>query len=310
MTDTFKISPDLSETAAWPDLPLDAWQETYLTLHRWMQVVGKIRLALAPKVPHCWQVPFYVTARGLTTSPIPYGNLIFQIDFDFIAHELHIETSQGERRAFALEPRAVADFYREVMTQLQALGISVAIWTVPVEIEERTPFESDWQHRAYDPEYAHRFWRILVQADRVLKAFRCRFVGKVSPVHFFWGSLDIAVTRFSGRPAPAHPGVPNVARSVMLDAYSHEVSSCGFWPGAGVGMPSFYAYAYPEPEGFADYPIQPSGAYYNTTFKEFLLPYDVVRTASAPDETLLAFLQSTYEAAATLGGWDRAALER
>jgi len=299
-----------SATEIWPDLPLDAWQETCITLHRWMQIVGKIRLALAPPVPHCWQVPLYVTARGLTTSPIPYGNLIFQIDFDFIDHELQLQTSQGAKRSFELSPRSVADFYREIMDQLHALGIDVSIWTVPVEIEDRTPFERDLQHRAYDPEHARRFWQILVQVDRVLKTFRCRFVGKVSPVHFFWGGFDMAVTRFSGRRAPPHPGFPNVARSVMLDAYSHEVSSCGFWPGAGLGMPSFYAYAYPEPKGFGEYPIQPREAYYNTTFREFLLPYDVVRTASAPDETLLAFLQSTYEAAAILGQWDRAALER
>ncbi len=297
-------------TEVWPDLPLSAWQETYTTLHRWIQIIGKIRLALAPALPHCWQVPLYVTARGLTTSPIPYGNLIFQIDFDFIDHELHIETSQGAGRSFELAARTVADFYREVMTQLQELGINVAIWTVPVEVEERIPFESDVKNRAYDPEYARRCWRILLQVDRVLKTFRSRFIGKVSPVHFFWGSFDIAVTRFSGRRAPAHPGAPNVARSVMLDAYSHEVSSCGFWPGAGLGAPSFYAYAYPEPNGFQVYPIQPSEAYYNNTLRLFVLPYDVVRKSSAPDETLLAFLQSTYEAAANLGHWDRAALER
>ena len=297
-------------TEVWPDLPLSAWQETYTTLHRWIQIIGKIRLALAPALPHCWQVPLYVTARGLTTSPIPYGNLIFQIDFDFIDHELHIETSQGAGRSFELAARTVADFYREMMTQLQELGINVAIWTVPVEVEERIPFESDVKNRAYDPEYARRCWRILLQVDRVLKTFRSRFIGKVSPVHFFWGSFDIAVTRFSGRRAPAHPGAPNVARSVMLDAYSHEVSSCGFWPGAGLGAPSFYSYAYPEPNGFQVYPIQPSEAYYNNTLRLFVLPYDVVRKSSAPDETLLAFLQSTYEAAANLGHWDRAALER
>ena len=300
----------LPGTEVWPDLPLSAWQDTCVTLHRWMQIVGKIRLALAPPVPHCWQVPLYVSARGLTTSPIPYRSLIFQIDFDFIDQKLVIQTSQGAQQSFALSPRSVADFYREMMGHLHALGIDVSIWTVPVEIEDRTPFERDVQPRVYDPEHARRFWQILVQVDRVLKAFRCRFVGKVSPVHFFWGGFDMAVTRFSGRKAPPHPGVPNVARSVMLDAYSHEVSSCGFWPGAGLGMPSFYAYAYPEPKGFAEYPVQPREAYYDTTFREFLLPYDAVRTASVPDETLLAFLQSTYEAAATLGHWDRAALER
>lgn len=299
-----------SEIQVWPELPLDAWQPTYLTLHRWLQIVGKIKLALCPAYCHTWQVPLYVTARGLTTSPIPYGNLIFQIDFDFIDHELRIETSQGTGHSFALAPRSVAEFYREVMSQLHNLGIDVSIWTVPVEVEQRIPFDQDVQNRAYDPEYARRFWQILVQVDRVLKLFRSRFVGKASPVHLFWGGMDIAVTRFSGRRAPDHPGVPNVARSVMLDAYSHEVSSCGFWPGLGLGMPSFYAYAYPEPKGFRDYSVQPREAYYNAAFGEFLLPYDVVRTSSNPDETLLAFLQSTYEAAATLGNWDRVELER
>jgi hypothetical protein len=241
---------------------------------------------------------------------MPYGNLIIQIDFDFIAHELRIETGQGSRQTIELVPRTVADFYQELMARLQMLDINVAIWTVPVEVDERIPFESDLQNRSYDPEYARRFWQILLQVDRVLKIFRSRFIGKVSPTHFFWGSLDIAVTRFSGRRAPAHPGSPNVARSVMLDAYSHEVSSCGFWPGAGLGEPSFYAYAYPEPRGFDEYPIQPDEGYYSPTFRQFLLPYDVVRVASAPDEILLAFLQSTYEAAANLGKWDRAELER
>jgi hypothetical protein len=299
-----------ADTEFWPDLPLSAWQDTYHTMHRWMQIIGKIRLALAPAVAHCWQVPLYVTARGLTTSPMPYGNLIIQIDFDFIAHELRIETSQGSRQTIELVPRTVADFYQELMARLQMLDINVAIWTVPVEVDERIPFESDLQNRSYDPEYVRRFWQILLQVDRVLKIFRSRFIGKVSPTHFFWGSLDIAVTRFSGRRAPAHPGSPNVARSVMLDAYSHEVSSCGFWPGAGLGEPSFYAYAYPEPRGFDEYPIQPDEGYYSPTFRKFLLPYDVVRVASAPDEILLAFLQSTYEAAANLGKWDRAELER
>jgi hypothetical protein len=294
----------------WPDLPLDVWRETYETLHRWMQIVGKIRLALTPVAPHCWQVPLYITARGLTTSPIPYGRQIFQIDFDFIDHKLRIETSQGTGRSFQLLPRSVAAFYSELMGHLHLLGIDVTIWTVPVEMEVRTPFEQDVQPRAYDPEYARRFWEVLVQVDRVLKTFRSRFAGKVSPVHFFWGGFDMAVTRFSGRRAPEHPGAPNVARSVMRDAYSHEVSSCGFWPGVGLGILSFYAYAYPEPAGFPEYPIQPSAAYYNTTLREILLPYDVVRASSTPDETLLAFLQSTYEAAAILGQWDRAALER
>jgi hypothetical protein len=226
--------PTRLDPEVWPELPLAAWQETYLTLHRWMQIIGKIRLALAPACNHWWQVPFYLTARGLTTSPMPYGSLMCQIDFDFIEHELRLETSAGARRTLALYPRSVADFYQEVMAQLRSLGMDIAIWTTPVEVEERTPFEQDDRHAAYDPEYVHRFWRILLQADRVLKVFRGRFRGKASPVHFFWGSLDLAVTRFSGRRAPDHPGTPNVARFVMQRAYSHELSSCGFWPDPGL----------------------------------------------------------------------------
>ncbi len=297
------------DTEIWPDLPLNEWQETYITLHRWMQIVGKIRLALAPWVNHWWHTTLYVTARGLTTSPMPYGTRSFQMDFDFVDHELHVETGEGTRRSLRLFPRSVADFYREVMAQLQSLGIDVALWPVPVEVTERTPFDQDDQHAAYDPEYAQRFWRILAQVDRVLKVFRSRFVGKASPVQFFWGSLDMAATRFSGRPAPEHPGSPNVARFVMVEAYSREESSCGFWPGAGLGQPAFYAYAYPEPKGFRDYAVQPKEAYFNQEIGEFILPYDVVRTAASPDDTLLAFLQSTYEAAANLGKWDRALLE-
>ncbi len=303
-------TPQHTSLDIWPDLPLEAWQDTYATLHRSMQIVGKIRLALAPMTNHWWQVPLYVTCRGLTTSPIPYGTRTFQIDFDFIDHRLRIETSEGARRSFELAPRSVADFLDEITVQLRALGIEVAIWTVPVEIADRTPFEQDHHHAAYDSDYAQRQWRLLVQADRVFTLFRARFTGKVSPVHFFWGAFDLAVTRFSGRRAPAHPGTPNVARFVMLESYSHEVSSCGFWAGAGLGMPAFYAYAYPEPDGFRTYPIQPAQASYNPDIGEFLLPYEAVRTAASPDETLLAFLQTTYEAAANLAHWDRAALER
>src|SRR5258708_38319933 len=243
-------------TEVWPDLPLSAWQETYTTLHRWIQIIGKIRLALAPALPHCWQVPLYVTARGLTTSPIPYGNLIFQIDFDFIDHELHIETSQGAGRSFELAARTVADFYREVMTQLQELGINVAIWTVPVEVEERIPFDSDVKNRADDPQYARRCWRILLQVDRVVKTFRSHFIGKVSPVHFFWGSFDIAVTRFSGRRAPAHPGgAPGLSDVGMREAYSPEVSSAGFLPGGGATeYAAFYSDPCPETPGLRTSP--------------------------------------------------------
>jgi hypothetical protein len=242
---------------------------------------------------------------------MPYGTGTFEIRFDFIGHELCIETSDGSRRSFALAPRSVASFYRETCGALSDLGIEVSIWTTPVEIPNPIPFEQDEEHRAYDAEYAQRFWRVLLQADRVLKRFRSRFLGKVSPVHFFWGSFDLAVTRFSGRPAPPHPGAPNIALSVAREAYSHEVSSCGFWPGGpGFDGPTFYAYAYPEPEGFKQYPVQPKETFYSKELWEYLLPYDVVRAAEAPDAVLLSFLQSTYEAAADLGKWDRAALER
>ncbi len=300
----------LERERIWPSLPLEAWQDTYATLQRWMQIVGKIRLRLAPMTNHWWQVALYVTSAGLSTSPIPYQSRVFQIDFDFLAHAMRISDDAGDVRSVALQPRSVADFYAETMGALRSLGIAVEIWTTPVEIVDRTPFEQDYVHAAYDPEYAQRFWRILVQVDRVLKEFRSRYTGKVSPVHFFWGAFDLAVTRFSGRAAPEHPGGPNVKRSVMVEAYCREVSSCGFWPGAGLGVPAFYAYAYPEPEGFKDWPVRPAEAYYHPTLREFLLPYDVVRLADAPDQMLLAFCQSTYEAAAVPGRWDRAALER
>lgn len=308
MRDTPQLPLSAAET--WPDLPLDAWRDTYETLHRWTQIVGKIRLALAPMVNHWWQITQYVTPRGLTTSSIPYSALGFQIDFDFIDHVLQIETSAGTRRFMPLRPQSVADFYQELMAALRSLGIEVPVWSVPVELADRTPFEHDTHHAAYDPLFAHRHWQILVQVDRVLKIFRGRFQGKVSPVHFFWGAFDFAVTRFSGRPAPEHPGSPNVARFVMREAYSHEVSSCGFWPGDGLGMPAFYSYAYPEPNGMRGYPIQPAAAYFSEALGEFLLPYEAVRQAASPDELLLSFLQSTYEAAADLAKWDRASLER
>ena len=301
----------MSNHDVWPSLPLDAWRDTYVTLHLWTQIIGKVRLALAPMINHWWQVTLYVTSRGLTTSPMPYGTRTLQIEFDFLDHHLRIETSDGDCRALTLAPRSVAEFYRETMAALKSLGIPVSIWSTPVEVEDRTPFEEDEKHAAYDADYAQRFWRVLVQTDRILKEFRSRFIGKVSPVHFFWGACDMAVTRFSGRAAPEHPGAPNVARFVAREAYSQEVSSCGFWPGGGVvEMPVFYAYAYPEPEGFKDYPIQPREAFYSLAMREFMLPYDTVRTATSPDSVLLAFLQSTYEAAASLSRWERAALER
>lgn len=295
----------------WPSLPLDAWQDTYATLHLWTQIIGKIRLALAPKLNHWWQSTLYVTPRGLTTASIPYENRSFQISFDFIEHQLQIDTSDGMNKRIALVPRSVADFYQTVMAALSEMGIEVRIWTMPQEIAEPLPFAQDDQHAAYDPDYAQRFWRILVQVDRVMNLFRSRFIGKSSPVHFFWGSFDLAVTRFSGRRAPEHPGgVPNMADWVTREAYSHEVSSCGFWPGGGsVVDPVFYAYAYPTPEGFQDYPIAPREAFYSSQMQEFVLPYEAVRQASDPDAMILAFFQSTYEAAAILGHWDRDALE-
>ena len=295
----------------WPALPLEKWKDTYATLHMWVQIIGKIRLVQTPLINHWWNTTLYATPRGLTTSAMPYGTRTFQIDFDFLDHQLRIETSHGEKRSLALKPQSVADFYRDTMEALRSLDMAVNVWTMPVEVEDRTPFEQDQRRCAYDPEYANRCWRIVMQATRVLTEFRSRFLGKVSPVHFFWGAFDLAVTRFSGRPAPKHPGAPNLARFVAQEAYSHEVSSCGFWPGGGpVDRPVFYAYAYPEPEGFKDYRIEPPEAFYHADMKEFLLPYDVVRTAKHPDHVLLAFVQTTYEAAANLGQWDRPTLER
>ena len=296
----------------WPELPLSAWNETYATLHLWTQIVGKVRLAQTPWVNHSWHVTLYVTAHGLTTSPIPYGTRTFQIDFDFIEHRLRIASSDGRNGGFALEPQSVASFYERLMREMTALGLDVSICRKPNEVAEAIPFDLDETHGAYDAEYANRFWRVLVQADRVLKAFRARFIGKCSPVHFFWGAPDLAVTRFSGRTAPRHPGgVPNLPDRVAHDAYSHEVSSCGFWPGGGpVPHAAFYAYAYPEPAGFAEAAIAPAAAFYSTELREFILPYDNVREAHSPDETLLDFVQSTYEAAADLAQWDRASLER
>jgi hypothetical protein len=297
---------------AWPALPLAAWRDTYDTLHRWAQLVGKTRLALAPMENHWWHTTLYVTARGLTTSPIPYAHRAFEVTFDFVDHNLVVRTGDGATRALALVPRSVADFYREYTRILDALGLRVRIWPVPVEVERPIPCDEDNVHASYDAESAHRFWRALTQADRVLKAFRGRFLGKSSPVHFFWGSFDLACTRFSGRRAPEHPGgVPNVPDWVTREAYSHECISAGWWPGGGpVQEPSFYAYAYPEPKGLAEAPVRPAAATYHPGMREFLLPYDAVRTAERPDETLLDFLQSTYDAAADLAGWDRAALER
>jgi hypothetical protein len=307
-----KHSNDALHSDFWPSLPLVEWQETLTTLQLWTQIVGKIRLMQSPLINHWWQVVLYVTARGLTTSAIPYGERTFEIEFDFIDHKLVVRTCDGAIRALPLHPRSVADFYLELMATLHSLGIEVKIWTTPVEVMERIPFEEDHQHTSYDAEYARRCWRIMVQTDRILKRFRSNFIGKCSPVHFFWGAFDMAVTRFSGRIAPEHPGgVPALADFVVREAYSHEVSSCGFWPGGGaVPEPAFYAYAYPEPAGFKEAPISPKEAFYSSEMSEFILPYEAVRQADQPEEMLLAFLQSTYETAANLGKWDRASLER
>jgi hypothetical protein len=299
-----------SQYDAWPDLPYEAWKDTCATLQLWTQVVGKIRLARTPWLNHSWHVTLYVSGCGLTTSPIPDGQRSFEITFDFIKHVLDIATSEGSGKQIPLKPRSVADFYAAVMAALDDLGIRIAINEFPCEIAGAIPFSKDRTHAAYDGEYAQRFWRVLLQVDRVLKHFRTGFVGKASPVHFFWGSFDMAVTRFSGRRAPPFPGsAPGVSNEIMREAYSHEVSSAGFWPGAGLGYAAFYSYAYPQPEGFSTYAVQPDGAAFNSALGEFLLPYDVVRKSADPDATLLSFLQSTYEAAAVCAKWDRAALE-
>jgi hypothetical protein len=290
-----------------PSLPLADWEPTRATLHMWSQVVGKIRLAQTPLVNHWWNVTLYLTARGLTTSAMPYAGRTFEIEFDFIAHQLLISVSDGATRKLALEPRTVADFYRDVMALLRELDIEVKIWTTPVEVPDPIPFEQDTQHAAYDPEFAHRFWRALAWSAQVFEEFRAGFVGKCSPVHFFWGSFDLAVTRFSGRRAPARAGVELITR----EAYSHEVISHGFWTGSGnVPYPAYYAYAAPEPAGFQQAQVRPATAFYNKETGGYVLPYDDVRRADAPERALLEFMQTTYEAGATLASWDRAALER
>jgi hypothetical protein len=291
----------------WPELPLEAWQDTYQTLHMWSQIVGKVRLALSPRVNHWWEVPLYVNAVGMTTSAIPYAAGIFEIQFDFINHTLLIQTSHGMSKTLALAPRSVASFYREFMSALDSLGIRVKIWKMPVEIPNPVAFDQDTQHASYDAEYANRFWRILVCCDAIFKDFRSAFVGKASPVHFFWGSFDLAATRFSGRRAPERDGVDSITR----EAYSHEVISAGFWPGGGdLKGAAFYAYAAPEPPGFAQHPVSPRKAFYHAELKEFLLMYDSVRLSASPRGTLLEFLQSTYDAGADLGKWNRKELEK
>ena len=296
----------------WPGLSLVSWSETCETLHRWTQIVGKVRMKLTPLVNHWWNVTLYVTSRGLTTSPIPYGTRTFDIAFDFQQHLLLIECSDGRTEALKLAPMAVSDFYDEFMSRLRQLDIAVHIWTMPVEIENAVPFEEDRAHAQYDPIYVKRFWRVLVDSARVMTAFRGRFLGKASPVHFFWGSFDLAVTRFSARPAPPPTGrTPNLGSWVMAEAYSHEVSSCGFWPGkGGFGQAAYYVYAYPEPKNYGRTTLRMADAYYDGTLGQFILPYDAVRRAPDPAGLLLGFLQETYDAAAELAHWDRKALER
>jgi hypothetical protein len=290
-----------------PPLPLAQWQATYDTLHMWTQMAGKVRLKQCPAINHWWGTALYVTANGLTTSPVPYGQGSFEIQFDFVQHKLVIETSSGDIREFKLEPQSVAEFYRKFMAALHDLGIDVHIYTMPAGFPDPIRFEQDTVHASYDAEAVGRFWRILQWSDTVFKEFRAGFIGKASPVHFFWGSFDLAVTRFSGRPAPPRPG----ADPVTAEAYSHEVRSAGLWPGgAGVDDPAYYAYAAPEPSGFSEYKVQPEVAFYHPELHEFLLMYDDVRGAPSPKDALLQFLQSTYEAAANLGNWDRKALER
>jgi hypothetical protein len=299
--------PDSLNQDSWPELPLQAWQDTYETLHMWTQIVGKVRLALSPRINHWWEVALYVNARGLTTSAIPYEGRNFDIQFDLIEHKLVIQTSWGSSKSLALRPQSVANFYAEFMSALRSLGIAVKIWPMPCEVPNPVRFTSDTQHASYDPEYVQRFWRILISCDNIFQEFRARFIGKDSPVHFFWGSFDLCVTRFSGRPAPERPGADPVTR----EAYSHEAISAGFWPGGGdIKGAAFYAYAAPEPSGFAEQPVRPAAAFYHPQLREFLLMYDDVRRAASPRQALLDFLQSTYEAGAKLAKWDRKELER
>ncbi len=295
------------EPESWPALPLSSWKDTYTTLHMWTQIVGKVRLRLTPVVNHWWNVPLYVTARGLTTSRIPYGQRAFELWFDFIRHQLVLQTNDGLVKTFPLEPRSVAEFYKEIMELLRSAGIEVKIWRMPVEISDPIPFDQDRVHASYDRASVEKFWRILLSVDTVFNEFRARFIGKSSPVHFFWGSFDLAVTRFSGRRAPERPGTDAMTR----EAYSHEVNSVGFWPGGGtIQGAAFYSYAAPEPQRFKDQRVRPDPAFYDRQLGEFLLMYDDVRKAESPTASLLEFCQSTYEAAATLGNWNRDALER
>jgi hypothetical protein len=294
----------------WPAIPVSEWSDTYETLHMLTQIVGKTRLGLAPMQNHWWQVTLYVTPRGLTTSAMPFGNKSAAVDFDFVNHTVVLRTSDGGRREIPLVQRAVRDFYLEYRDALRSLGIDARIWGVPVEIEKAIPFAEDTEHASYDSSAVNRWWRALLQADRVLQEFRGRFQGKASPVHFFWGSFDLAATRFSGRDAPRFTGVvPNTPAYVMVEAYSRECSSAGFWPGGGSQPAAFYSYAYPEPAGFSTSAVLPADAYYDSSLREFILPYDSVRESSSPDDVLLQFLQTTYDAAANCADWDRKSLD-
>lgn len=296
--------------SAWPSLRYDDWADTAATLHMWTQIVGKIRMVKSPPINHWWHVTLYVTARGLTTSPIPHGDGLFEITFDFIDHRLRIETSAGEERHFDLHPMTVAEFYERILAALAELHVDVTINTIPCEVAEPIAFPQDTTHHSYDPAAAARFWRVLVNTSRVFTRFRSEFLGKVSPIHFFWGAIDLAVTRFSGREAPPHPGAPFIPLSVAREAYSHEVISAGFWPGGNGFDAAYYAYAYPEPPGLPEALIQPAEAFYSPDLREFLLPYESVRQSPTPDASLEAFLHSTYNAAATLATWPRPTLER
>ena len=303
-------STQLDSSECWPSLRLDEWKDTYATLHMWTQIVGKIRLELTPKVNHWWNVPLYVSSHGLTTSLIPHGSRHFDMEFDFFANQLVIRTSDAKRAAVTLAPRSVADFYQEVMAALRSLNIEVKIWKLPVEVADPIPFDRDTVHAAYDADAVRRLWRILLSVDGVFNVFRSRFVGKSSPVHFFWGSFDLAVTRFSGRRAPERSDTDPVLRKIMEEAYSHEVISAGWWPGSGqIQDAAFYCYAAPAPPRFAEQPVRPAEAFYHEDLGEYLLMYDQVTRAESPSGVLMEFLQSTYEAAATTGKWDRAALE-
>jgi len=301
---------DSAADVNWPPLPWAEWHQTATTLQLGMQVIGKIRLALATRTNHWWHVTLYPTCRGLTTSPMPYGSRMLQIDFDFLNHRLHLQSSDGRQQGIALQPMTVAEFYRQVMANLEQLEMPVHINPMPSEVADPIPFTQDEEHSAYQPEYAARYWQILLRAEQAFTKFRARFTGKVSPAHLFWGGFDFAVTRFSGRMAPPHASVPHIPDRVVHTAYSHEVSSCGFWPGGPLlPEPLFYAYAYPTPAGFGDAPIEPPEAYFHGALGEFILPYEAIRAYNDPTGILLRFLQSTYEAAANLGQWPRSALE-